>query len=86
MASVGYKVSGKKMESRFGMSHKAMRAMNKYMAPFQEPGPRNHGLSKRLAKKCQHENMVDDSYGGPESGCVAAHCTRCGYSFRHIMY
>lgn len=29
---------------------------------------------------------VDDSYGGPESGAMAAHCTRCGYSFHHQLY
>lgn len=28
----------------------------------------------------------DDSYGGPESGCMAAHCKRCGYSFHTTLY
>lgn len=29
---------------------------------------------------------IDDSYGGPESGCMAGHCERCGYSFHHTLY
>jgi hypothetical protein len=29
---------------------------------------------------------VDDSYGGPDSGCMAAHCKRCGWSFHHTLY
>lgn len=29
---------------------------------------------------------VDDSHGGPDSGCMAAHCTRCGDSFHHTLY
>ena len=32
-----------------------------------------------------HE-WVDDSYGGRESGCMAGHCTRCGYTWHHQLY
>lgn len=28
----------------------------------------------------------DDSYGDAEGGCMAGHCTRCGYSFHHTLY
>lgn len=28
----------------------------------------------------------DDSYGGPESGCMAGHCKRCGFSFHEQLY
>lgn len=31
-------------------------------------------------------DWVDDSYGGPESGCIAGHCSRCGYSFHNQLY
>lgn len=30
--------------------------------------------------------MEDDSYGGRESGAMAGHCTRCGWSFHHTLY
>ena len=30
--------------------------------------------------------LIDDSYGGPESGCMAGHCSRCGWSFHHTLY
>lgn len=29
---------------------------------------------------------VSDDYGGPDSGCVGAHCARCGYSFHTTLY
>lgn len=32
------------------------------------------------------KHWVDESYGGPDSGCDAGHCTRCGWSFHHTMY
>lgn len=28
----------------------------------------------------------DESHGGPDSGCMAGHCKRCGYSFYHQLY
>jgi hypothetical protein len=28
----------------------------------------------------------DDSYGGPDSGCMAMHCKRCGFSWHHTLY
>lgn len=31
-------------------------------------------------------DLVDDSYGGPDSGCMAAHCSRCGWGFHHQLY
>ena len=31
-------------------------------------------------------DLADDSYGGPDSGCMAAHCERCGWSFHHTLY
>ena len=30
--------------------------------------------------------IEDDSYAGPESGCMAGHCTRCGWSFHETLY
>jgi hypothetical protein len=37
---------------------------------------------------CKHfdHDWVDESYGGPDSGCMAGHCNRCGYSFHHTLY
>lgn len=29
---------------------------------------------------------VDESYGGPDSGCMAGYCTRCGNSFHTRLY
>jgi hypothetical protein len=29
---------------------------------------------------------VDESYGGPESGCMGGHCDRCGHSFHTTLY
>ena len=66
--------------------------MQKEQAIFYKDAPKEYGysgkhcesLSKRLAKKCKHEKMVDDSYGGPESGCMAGHCAK--FSFHHTLY
>lgn len=41
--------------------------------------------SEVLCPNGNHE-WQDDSYGGPESGCMAGHCTRCGFSFHHQLY
>lgn len=30
--------------------------------------------------------MVDDSHAGPDSGSMAGHCERCGYSFHTTLY
>lgn len=30
--------------------------------------------------------LIDESYGGPESGCVAMYCERCGQSWHHQLY
>lgn len=39
-----------------------------------------------LVCKLKGHVWEDDSYGGPESGCMAGHCTRCGHSFHHQLY
>lgn len=31
-------------------------------------------------------DVEDDSHGGPESGCMAGHCNRCGWSFHETLY
>lgn len=31
-------------------------------------------------------NYIDDSYGGPESGYVDVHCSRCGHGWHHQLY
>lgn len=35
---------------------------------------------------CSHKNWVDESYGGPDSGCMAGYCRDCGESFHHTLY
>lgn len=30
--------------------------------------------------------LMDDSYGGPDSGCIDLTCTRCGYNFHQTLY
>lgn len=92
MASEGYKVPGKKMQSRFGLSHRAQRAMWKGFARSAQQPEHNRMshhysmLSKRRAKLCKHPHMRDDGYGGPESGCIDLHCPDCGYSHRVVLY
>ena len=41
--------------------------------------------AKRTCAKIGHR-IVDSSYGGPESGCVDLHCTRCGYHYNVTLY
>lgn len=36
--------------------------------------------------KVRDHDWVDESYGGPDSGCMAGTCRRCGYSFHHKLY
>lgn len=38
-----------------------------------------------ICKLIDHK-WVDDSYGNPDSGCMAAHCERCGWGFHHQLY
>lgn len=35
---------------------------------------------------CKHENMVDESYGGPDFGCMAGSCPDCGFAYHHTLY
>jgi hypothetical protein len=90
----GYKVSGAKISSRFYFSNKATREYTKLDNAYEQqyyrdgvykanPQPK---LSARQKKSCTHPHMVDDGYGGPDSGCMAGHCPRCGYSFHHTLY
>jgi len=44
------------------------------------------GLLPTLVCAVRGHAIEDDSYGGPESGCMAGHCTRCGWSFHHTLY
>ena len=41
-----------------------------------------------LSKVCKRKghDWLDESYGGPDSGCMAGTCQRCGYSFHHQLY
>lgn len=84
--SNNYRVSGQKMTSRFGESHKQMRAHAKYVAQHWSEGKSPRMLSKRLAKKCTHPRMQDHGYGGPESGCIDLHCPDCGYGHHVTLY
>ena len=90
MSSNNYKVAGKKMTSRFYMSHRQARAESKHFAEFYKGHPdyaKSHRpLSKRLAKKCKHKRWVDAGYGGPEGGCMAGYCKDCGFSMHHTLY
>lgn len=36
--------------------------------------------------RCKHENMIDESWGGPESGGVGGSCPDCNFSFSQTMY
>ena len=83
-----YKVPGTKIESRFGQSHSANRAANRYFAqwsPEEYATPKRPNVSKRLLKKCQHK-WIDDSHAGPESGDISLHCKKCGIHHHVILY
>lgn len=43
-------------------------------------------LMRYRIKHCEHDNMVDESYAGPDSGCIGGHCPDCGYSYHHVLY
>lgn len=45
-------------------------------------------LGRYLRRRCQlmGHRWVDDSYGGPNGGCMAGHCRRCGDSFYTTLY
>ena len=42
----------------------------------------------RRVMRCQHPapHYHDESYGGPDSGCMAGHCDRCGFGFHTTLY
>jgi len=42
-------------------------------------------IGKRKCAKVGHK-LEDNSYGGPETGCVSLHCNRCGYSYHVTLY
>jgi len=42
-------------------------------------------VGRMLCKKKGHD-FVDESYGGPEGGCMAGYCKRCGYEFYTSLY
>lgn len=35
---------------------------------------------------CNHTNLIDESYGGPETGGHAGYCEDCGWSYHHRLY
>lgn len=42
---------------------------------------------KTLTKcKIYGHDMVDNSYAGPDTGCVDLACTRCGWDHTQILY
>lgn len=45
-------------------------------------------LGRTLARKCATEGhrIVDNSYGGPDSGCIDLECRRCGWSHHVTLY
>lgn len=42
-------------------------------------------LTYAYCRRFNHD-LEDDSYGGPESGCVSLHCKRCGWSHHETLY
>lgn len=36
--------------------------------------------------KVRGHAWVDNGYGGPESGCIDMHCTRCGHGYHVTLY
>ena len=44
------------------------------------------GILAAQVCRIRGHRIIDDSYGGPDSGCMAGHCERCGYSFHTTLY
>lgn len=40
----------------------------------------------KLICKYKGHKWIDESYGTPETGCVAGTCIRCGYHFHQTLY
>lgn len=91
--SNNYRVSGKKLNSRFGMSVREDRQMTKIYAKYDQswrggeyaPAPQPK-LSRRKLKTCNHPRMRDYGGGGPESGYIDLRCPDCGYSYHETLY
>jgi hypothetical protein len=43
-------------------------------------------IQARRRCKAEGHRYVDESYGGPNSGGIDVHCTRCGHSISHPFY
>lgn len=65
-----------------------------YYSPLGVPGPNGivfaweqaYQLVMMLVCHWFGHTLVDTSYGGPESGCMSGHCTRCQWSYHHQLY
>lgn len=44
------------------------------------------GMGGMLVCRVRGHVWVDNSYGGPESGCIDMHCARCGHSYYVTLY
>jgi hypothetical protein len=44
-----------------------------------------HIITSLQCALTQHK-IIDESWGGPESGGESGYCTRCDYSYHQIMY
>ena len=56
---------------------------------FGDPwNPSGHGyITSDQALCTEHgHDWVDNSYGGPNSGCIHMDCRRCGESYHHTLY
>jgi hypothetical protein len=54
--------------------------------PVHTKRPEPTYLQLRAKCKALGHNIVDNSYGGPDSGCVDVYCTRCGFSHHVTLY
>jgi hypothetical protein len=43
-------------------------------------------LMKALRCAFGEHKWIDQSYGGPDSGCIDMYCSRCDKSFHHTLY
>ena len=43
-------------------------------------------LIAQLVCRVKGHDWQDNSYGGPETGCIDMDCRRCGYGFHHTLY
>lgn len=73
-------------EKAHPLRFKLVQHANFYLPVVMEVSDRINFAARSLVCRFRDHDWEDDSYGGPDSGCMAGHCKRCGYSFHTTLY